>query len=348
MTILIPSYKPDDSMVATVRELRDAAPGYRILVVDDGGGETYAPFFEEAKKAGATVLHHEVNRGKGAALKTGFAWLMEKGETEGCVTADADGQHLTADILKVAALVKELPDAMVIGGRKFNKPGVPFRSKFGNYAARFTYNLLCGQSLGDTQTGLRGVPASRFADMLTIPGDRYEYEMNQLLRARSMDLELIETEIATVYLDEDNSSSHFSPVKDALRVYKPVLLNGLGLILAALVDILVYSLVFFKLPMLMLTAPFIGRGAAMAVRGGDLLLRRRGRKVKGAAVVDFLLAGVTAILFVCAFSYLFCLLCIRLHLMTMTDSLYLGKWIGDLLVVVYLCVKRAIAIRRVK
>lgn len=348
MTILIPSYKPDESMVATVRELREAAPKYRILVVDDGGGETYAPFFEQAKAAGATVLHHEVNRGKGAALKTGFAWLMENGETEGCVTADADGQHLTDDILKVAALVKELPDAMIIGGRKFNKPGVPLRSKFGNYATRFTYNLLCGQSLGDTQTGLRGVPVGRFADMLAIPGDRYEYEMNQLLCARSMDLELVETEIATVYLDEENSSSHFNPIQDALRVYKPVLLAGLGLVLAAIADLLVYSLIFFNVPVLMLTSPFIGRAVAMLIRGGDLFIRRRGRKLRAESVVDFLLIGVSAILFVCAFSYLFCLGMVRLQWMSMQTGLYIGKLLGDLLVVVFLCVKRAIAIRRVK
>ncbi len=348
MTILIPSYKPDESMVATVRDLRKATPDTRILVVDDGGGETYAPFFKEAEEAGAVVVRHEVNRGKGAALKTGFAWLMENGESEGCVTADADGQHLTADILKVAELVKQYPDAMIIGGRKFNKPGVPPRSKFGNYASRFTYNLLYGQCIGDTQTGLRGVPASRFADMLAIPGDRYEYEMNQLRQARSLDMNLVETEIATVYLDEDNSCSHFNPIKDAMRVYKPLLCGGLGLILAAVADIVLYSVLFFGVAALTVFAPLMARAVAMAVRGGDLLFRRKGRKSQGAAVADFFLLGVGSLAAAYAASFLVGLLASVTTWMSLPTGLYVGKLLGDLLFVAGICVVRAVKIRKVK
>lgn len=271
MTVLIPAYKPDESLIDTVKEIREQAPEMDVVVVDDGGKEAFAPIFERVRELGATVLVHEENRGKGAALKTGFAYLLEKGETEGCVTADADGQHLTKDIIKVAQKVKENPDALVIGGRKFNRPGVPLRSKAGNYATRFTYNLLCGQCLGDTQTGLRGIPASRLGDMLTIPGDRYEYEMGQLLRARAMDLPLVETEIETVYRDVENSTSHFNPLQDAMRVYRPVVMAGLGLIIAAIVDILLFVLLYPTFGIF--GSALIARGVSFVIRTADLLIR---------------------------------------------------------------------------
>ena len=338
MTILIPSYKPDESMVKTVRALREACPDDRILVVDDGGGKTYAPFFAEAQEAGAVVLRHDVNRGKGAALKTGFSWLVENGETEGCVTADADGQHLVKDIIKVAEKVRENPDALIIGGRKFNKPGVPARSKFGNYASRFTFNLLYGQCIGDTQTGLRGVPASRLADMAEIPGDRYEYEMNQLMRARRLDLPLVETEIETVYLDENNSVSHFNPVKDALRVYKPLLAGGIGLIWAAIVDIVLFFLLCG--PLNLLAAAFIARGAAFALRTADLLIERKGRPVPKGKLADYIINAV-----------FFTVLAVFVGVAAERFLHLSGKWmkfLADVLIVVYICVKRAILIRKVK
>jgi len=338
MTVLLPSYQPDESMVKTVRDLREAMPDTRILVVDDGGGDRFAPLFTEAEALGAVVLHHSVNRGKGAALKTGFSWLVEHGEDEGCVTADADGQHLIEDIIKVARAVKEYPEALIIGGRKFNKPGVPPKSKFGNYASRFTFNLLYGQCIGDTQTGLRGVPASRLADMTKIPGDRYEYEMNQLMRARALDLPLHEVEIHTVYLDMENSCSHFNPVKDALRVYKPLLRGGAWLILAAILDIVLFCVLFR--PLGLLFAAVTARAAAVAVRSADLLYQRRGRRLEKGKLFDYLLDML-----------LYSLIVI---FVAVIGAQYLGfpgletKLLMDVLVVVYICAQRAILIRKVQ
>ena len=339
MTVLIPSYKPDEHMVDTVSRLRAADPSLRVLVVDDGSGEEYRRFFDEAAQAGAEVIRHEKNRGKGAALKTGFARLKENGETEGCVCADADGQHLTEDILKVARAVREHPSALIIGGRKFSEPGVPLRSKAGNYATRFTFNLLCGQCLGDTQTGLRGIPASRLDDMLSIPGDRYEYEMRQLLRARQMDLELIEVAISTVYLDAENSASHFNPLRDAARVYLPVLAAGLGLILAAAADI---ALFFTLFPLIgLIPAAFAARGAAMLIRGADLLIRRGRRRFPWAKACDFIACGIFAAAFSAFFAY-----CLAPVAPGFSPALL--KLFGDIVVVAYICVLRAIKIRRVK
>lgn len=339
MTILIPAYKPDLHMPALVREIREQAPDMRVLVVDDGSGAEFEPVFIEAEAAGAVLLRHETNRGKGAALKTGFTYLKENGETEGCVTADADGQHTANDIFKVAALTAAHPGCLIMGGRKFNRPGVPLRSKAGNYATRFTFNLLCGQCIGDTQTGLRGIPADLLSDMCDVPGDRYEYEMQQLLRARQMDVELKETEIATVYLDEDNSASHFNPARDAMRVYLPVVLAGLGLILAAVCDVAAFLLLYPSLGLF--GAAFAARGISYAVRGLDLLIRRKGRRVKLGKFVDFTASAFFAAAFSSFFAYLLAETVTSISPVTL-------KLLGELLLIVYICVLRAIKIRRVR
>ena len=101
MIILIPAYKPDQSLVRLARALREQDPSAEILVIDDGSGSTYAPIFTELRIDGVTVQTHPANRGKGAALRTGIAWATANRPGEVIVTADADGQHLPHDIFRV-------------------------------------------------------------------------------------------------------------------------------------------------------------------------------------------------------------------------------------------------------
>ena len=98
--ILIPSLEPDDRLPAYMRRLLEA--GFtRAVVVDDGSSEKYQPIFNElAEMPGVTVLHHEVNRGKGCALKTGYAYIRDNiPEASGVITADADGQHTVEEVI---------------------------------------------------------------------------------------------------------------------------------------------------------------------------------------------------------------------------------------------------------
>lgn len=101
MIILIPAYKPDQSLVRFVRALREQDPDTEILIIDDGSGSTYAPIFTELRIDGVTVQAHPVNKGKGAALRTGIDWVKANRPDEVIVTADADGQHLPRDIFRV-------------------------------------------------------------------------------------------------------------------------------------------------------------------------------------------------------------------------------------------------------
>ncbi|MFC5700731.1 glycosyltransferase [Cohnella faecalis] len=218
MTILIPSYEPDERLLGLIHQLK-AVSDSTILVVDDGSGDAYSEIFDSAREAGCTVLTHRHNLGKGRALKTGFAYLQQKGATEGVVCADSDGQHLPKDIMRIAHAVNEHHDHVVLGSRHFTGK-VPMRSRFGNSATRMVYSYATGTPIQDTQTGLRGYSVDMLDWLCRIPGERFEYEMNMLLEAKAAGYSLIEVPIDTVYLDE-NKSSHFRPLADSARVYFP-------------------------------------------------------------------------------------------------------------------------------
>ncbi|MDQ6423450.1 bifunctional glycosyltransferase family 2/GtrA family protein [Paenibacillus sp. LHD-117] len=220
MTILIPSYEPDERLIALIRNLKEVSDD-SILIVDDGSGEDYRDIFESAKEAGCTVLTHRINLGKGSALKTGFDYVRQHGDEDGIVCADSDGQHLPGDILRIVHAVREHRNHIVLGSRQFTGK-VPLRSRFGNSATRMVFAYATGKPIQDTQTGLRGYSSDMLDWLCQVPGDRFEYEMNMLLEAPSAGYELVEVPIDTVYLDE-NKSSHFRPLADSARVYFPFL-----------------------------------------------------------------------------------------------------------------------------
>lgn len=259
MTIVIPAYKPDRALPELIRRLQTNFDG-QILVVNDGSGEAYAPIFEEVSGLGCRLLTHAVNQGKGAALKTAFRTLLEEQRDEIICTADADGQHLPEDIFRCLEEAKQHPDSLVLGARAF-RGDVPARSQFGNTVSRLTFRLLMGVSVQDTQTGLRAFSSSLLEAMLAVKANRYEYEMQVLCDIARKKIPIRQVEIETVYLDE-NRSSHFNPLRDALRVYGTLLRCALGPLfqffsflvssgLAFAVDLVAYAL-FFHL----LFAPF--------------------------------------------------------------------------------------------
>ncbi|WEO78493.1 GtrA family protein [Cryobacterium sp. SO2] len=228
MIILIPAYEPDARLVTLVTDLTLAAPTSTIVVVDDGSGEVYRPLFDAVLTLGADVIGHPVNLGKGHALKTGFRHILATYPGADVVCADSDGQHRVRDILRVASRVEHhagrTDPPLVLGGRRFTGQ-VPLRSRVGNTLATQAFRLTTARSIRDTQTGLRGYPASLLEGLLTVQGERFEYELNTLLDASAAGRGIDEIDIETVYL-EGNASSHFRPVADSLRVMRPLLVYG--------------------------------------------------------------------------------------------------------------------------
>ena len=219
MIILIPCYKPDGRLLALVEALRAADATQRVVLVDDGSGPDYGDVFGAAQDAGCDIVGYETNRGKGAALKHGFAYVAECYPREDVVCADGDGQHTPTDIRRVGAALPAHPGAIVLGSRRF-VGDVPARNRYGNAITSVVFGTVTGQWLQDTQTGLRCYPGTMIPWLLSLPGERYEYELQILLAARRADVAVVEVPIATVYLD-DNRSSHMRFPWDPIRIYLP-------------------------------------------------------------------------------------------------------------------------------
>ena len=234
VTVIIPSLNPDDKLAKTVADLIES--GFTdIVLVNDGSDAKYDSFFPSDHPE-CTVLKHDVNRGKGAALKTAYNFILERDKSiAGVVTVDGDGQHKAEDVLYCAHTMLER-DSIVLGVRDFSQEDIPLRSRVGNKATRMVFRLFCGLKVSDTQTGLRAFPYRYLAPMAAIEGDRYEYETNALLHLNAMSVPFAEVKISTVYI-ENNQTSHFRPLRDSLRIYGLILRFLAASILSSLVDL---------------------------------------------------------------------------------------------------------------
>jgi glycosyltransferase involved in cell wall biosynthesis len=236
--VLIPAYNPDEKLLALLSELKGRFS--RIVLVDDGSTQN-RDIFGKAAGMVEKILVHGTNRGKGAALKTGLAYIGERD----VVTADADGQHAVDDIVKVAEGLSRQRAGLVLGVRSFSS-NVPLRSRFGNFWTRWFFFLMSGLNVRDTQTGLRGIPGALVPRLLSIAGDRYEYEMAMLADARHHEQKPLQIPIATLYIDS-NRTSHFNPLLDTFRIYRSLLQFCLSSVLGFLLDNAVFAALVWML-----------------------------------------------------------------------------------------------------
>ena len=223
ISVVLPSLDPDDKLVAVIDGLLEY--GFTdIILVNDGSKPENLHYFEDAAAQHPEIhlLHHPVNRGKGAALKTAFAWFLEnRPDAVGVVTVDGDNQHHPEDT-RACALHMMKTGKLVLGVRDFSLPHVPPRSRVGNRITSGVFKVFVGMTISDTQTGLRAIPTEDVKTLITIYGDRFEYETNMLLAMKDYGIPFEEVKIRTVYIEE-NKSSHFHAIKDSWRIYKLIL-----------------------------------------------------------------------------------------------------------------------------
>ena len=257
--IVIPAYRPSERLI----ELVQALAGRPIVVVDDGSGEAYQPVFTRvAQLPGVHLLRHAANQGKGAALKTAMEYALTAfPDLTGIVTADADGQHHSEDIERIAGRLAAEPECLVLGARHFDG-AVPLRSRIGNLVTRRVVQLLAGQKLTDTQTGLRGIPARLLPDLLRIAARGYDFELEMLLAARRLGARVVEEPIRTIY-EPGNLSSHFNPLLDSMKIYFVLLRFSSVSLATALLDNLVFILAYRQTGRV-LESQVIGRIAGVA------------------------------------------------------------------------------------
>lgn len=246
--IIIPSLDPDEKLFQVVQSLREV--GFEdILLVDDGSVEEKKHYFNKLEQEeNCKLLVHEVNKGKGVALKTAFAYAIDNAEKyDGVVTVDGDNQHKADDVLTVANLLIESRDSIVLGVRNFdNNANIPLRSKVGNKTTAFIFGIITGSKINDTQTGLRGLRLEALPSVAEIEGERFEYEMNMLINLKRLHLKVIQTPIQTIYI-ENNETSHFNPIVDSVKVLNVVFKFLCSSMLSTAIDMGIFSLIVYVL-----------------------------------------------------------------------------------------------------
>ena len=243
VSVVLPSLDPDDKLLAVIDGLLEY--GFTdIILVNDGSKPENMHYFETAAQHPEVhLLHHEVNKGKGAALKNAFRWFLEnRPDGLGVVTVDGDNQHHPEDTKACVGKMLETGN-IVLGCRDFSMPHVPKRSRVGNNITCGVFRLLVGMKVSDTQTGLRAFPRSVLPAFCEIYGDRFEYETNMLLAMKEQGLPHDEVKIRTVYIEE-NKSSHFHPIRDSLRIYKLILKHFVEYTLSGIVSWIIDSGLF--------------------------------------------------------------------------------------------------------
>ena len=233
--VIIPSLNPDEKLKKTVDGMVKAGFG-KIIIVNDGSDDEHLKYFPKADST-ITVIHRKINHGKGAALKVAFDYVLKKfPNVFGVVTVDGDGQHTPEDTVSCIKALYENPESAVLGCRDFSAPDVPKKSRLGNKLTRTVFKTLCGIKITDTQTGLRAFPISMLPLLLSIKGERFDYETNMLLKLNGSGIDLKEVAIKTVYIEE-NASSHFRPFADSIKIYRFILAYFLSSILSFVADI---------------------------------------------------------------------------------------------------------------
>jgi glycosyltransferase involved in cell wall biosynthesis len=210
--VLVPVFDNHRTVGEVVAGAR--ALGFSVLVVDDGSRDGSG---ERALDAGGEVVRHEENKGKGAALKTGFRAAFSRGFTH-AVSIDADGQHFPEDIPRLVAAARASPDALVVGAREWAaERHVQGKSAFGRSFSNFWVWFETGVRVADSQCGLRVYPLAHVT-RLGLRRDRFDLEVEVIVRAAWAGLPVLSVPVRVHYPPPDERVSHFDLFHDNVRI----------------------------------------------------------------------------------------------------------------------------------
>ncbi|MCX6967989.1 MAG: glycosyltransferase family 2 protein [Verrucomicrobia bacterium] len=204
---LIPAYRETDHISEVVRRAR--AELQTVLVVDDGSPDATA---ECARQAGAEVIVHPKNAGKGAAIKTGFKVLMERG-FDYVLILDGDGQHLPEEIAHFLSAAAAMPCGLFVGNRMHKTDGMPLVRMLTNRFMSGLISWICKQPIPDTQCGFRMIHREVIPSLFC-ESNAYDYETEMLLIASRQGHRIGNVPVTTIY---GNETSKIHPLRDGLR-----------------------------------------------------------------------------------------------------------------------------------
>jgi len=207
--VAVPAYMEEKRIGAVVRAVLRYADS--VVVVDDGSGDRSAA---EAEEAGAVVLRHPENRGKGAAVETALEWAAAKG-FECAITMDGDGQHAASDIPKFVDLFRRERPAAIVGNRMDDPAGMPFVRRMTNRYMSWLLSRRMGQRVPDTQNGFRLYRAD-VIPLVACDTKRFAAESEILIKLSLAGHRIASVPTEVIYRDE---KSKIRPFRDAMRFW---------------------------------------------------------------------------------------------------------------------------------
>ncbi|MCP4290766.1 MAG: glycosyltransferase family 2 protein [bacterium] len=211
---ILPALNAARFLKEVISEIKSLHPDLRILVVDDGSTDGTA---DVATEAGAEVIIHEINKGKGQALKTGYAWALEN-KIDYVFTLDSDGQHLPAEMASFLTTAKEGNFDVVVGTRMAQTDNMPWIRLKTNQFTSWVISSLAGCNIPDSQNGYR-LYRSECLRGVKLKTTRYDSESEILVRLARKGFTIGSTAITTVYGDEESS---INPFVDTGRFFRLV------------------------------------------------------------------------------------------------------------------------------
>ena len=209
LVVIVPAYNAEPTLAKVVQGVRRTLPGAWIIGVNDGSTDASGQLL---KKVADDTIDFQKNRGKGAALRAGFAAALEKG-AKAVLTIDSDGQH---DPAFAPAIVAALDRAdIAIGTRDLSGQAVPKHRRIANMISSAATRAVSGGKVRDSQSGYRAFKAEVLRKVDAI-GDRYEYETDFIIRAARAGYTTVNVPISTIY----GSPSYFREFRDAWLVIK--------------------------------------------------------------------------------------------------------------------------------
>lgn len=210
--ILIPCYKEESAIRNVATQAIQTGLG-DVVVVDDGSPDKTA---EEARATGAHVIVHEVNKGKGNALITGFTYALEN-KYDAVITLDGDGQHPPAEIINFVNVWNETNADMIVGTRMANTEDMPFIRLATNKFMSWLLSKSLGQKVSDTQNGFRLYTAKVLPVCINCSSGGFSAESEHLLQISLNGFTFAEAPTSTIYGEE---KSKIRPVRDTIRFFK--------------------------------------------------------------------------------------------------------------------------------
>jgi glycosyltransferase involved in cell wall biosynthesis len=207
---IIPAYCEERFIGQVVRQVLQYVKA--ALVVDDGSTDDTAT---EAQTAGARVIRHSTNLGKGAALKTGLRYAVSI-EADFFLFLDGDGQHDPAEIPAFIDAINRSNAGLVIGNRMLNLESMPFIRRWTNRFMSWQIGRICKLPIPDSQCGFR-LARKELQPVLMAPSNRFEFESESLILAARWGVRLSFVPIRTIYTDQH---SKIQPIRDTMRYFR--------------------------------------------------------------------------------------------------------------------------------